>query len=71
MPTRDFDTGIVDLDIHGPNIPKMLGVDEDRRLESRDGKTIEPVRLTGTAGCRFHGIPASGKIQSGLSGAVP
>lgn len=49
LSNKGYDTGIVDLDIHGPNIPKMLGV-EDRRLESRDGKTIEPVRLTGKLG---------------------
>lgn len=49
LANKGYDTGIVDLDIHGPNIPKMLGV-EDRRLESRDGKTIEPVRLTGKLG---------------------
>lgn len=49
LSNKGYDTGIVDLDIHGPNIPKMLGV-EDKRLESRDGKTIEPVRLTGKLG---------------------
>ena len=49
LANKGYNTGIVDLDIHGPNIPKMLGL-EDKRLESRDGKTIEPVRLTGNLG---------------------
>lgn len=38
--------GLIDLDIHGPNIPKMLGI-EGARLQSYDGKVIEPVRVTG------------------------
>ncbi|MDN7024642.1 Mrp/NBP35 family ATP-binding protein [Methanoculleus sp. FWC-SCC1] len=42
-------TGLIDLDIHGPNIPKMLGIDE-AKLQSYDGKIIEPVRVTGTLG---------------------
>jgi ATP-binding protein involved in chromosome partitioning len=43
---KGFATGLVDLDIHGPDIPKMLGV-ENARLQSYDGKTIEPVKVTG------------------------
>lgn len=46
LSSHGYQTGLVDLDIHGPNIPKMLGIDE-QRLQSRDGKTIEPVRITG------------------------
>ncbi|PKL58547.1 MAG: ATP-binding protein [Methanomicrobiales archaeon HGW-Methanomicrobiales-5] len=38
-------TGLLDLDIHGPNIPKMLGI-EDHKLEMMD-KKIEPVHVTG------------------------
>ncbi len=38
-------TGLLDLDIHGPNIPKMLGI-EDRRPTVTD-KTLEPVHVTG------------------------
>lgn len=37
--------GLLDLDIHGPNIPKMLGI-EDHKLAVMDAK-IEPVRITG------------------------
>ncbi len=37
--------GLLDLDIHGPNIPKMLGL-EDAQLMA-DGKKIMPIKVTG------------------------
>jgi ATP-binding protein involved in chromosome partitioning len=37
--------GLLDLDMHGPNIPKMLGI-EDHRLAML-GNRIEPVHVTG------------------------
>jgi len=37
--------GLLDLDMHGPNIPKMLGI-EDHKL-SMAGNKIEPVHVTG------------------------
>jgi ATP-binding protein involved in chromosome partitioning len=37
--------GLLDLDIHGPNIPKMLGIEDQRPAVL--GKTIEPIHLTG------------------------
>ncbi len=37
--------GLLDLDFHGPSVPKMLGI-EDRRPAAFDGK-IEPVHVTG------------------------
>jgi len=37
--------GLLDLDMHGPNIPKMLGI-EQHKLEMMDNK-IEPVHVTG------------------------
>jgi Mrp family chromosome partitioning ATPase len=37
--------GLLDLDMHGPNIPKMLGI-EDQKLAIL-GNRIEPVRVTG------------------------
>ena len=37
--------GLLDLDMHGPNIPKMLGI-EEHKLAMMDNK-IEPVRVTG------------------------
>jgi ATP-binding protein involved in chromosome partitioning len=49
LSNHGYATGLVDLDIHGPNIPKMLGI-EEKRLASYDGKKIEPVRITGTLG---------------------
>jgi Mrp family chromosome partitioning ATPase len=37
--------GLLDLDMHGPNIPKMLGI-EDHKLAVM-GERIEPVHVTG------------------------
>jgi ATP-binding protein involved in chromosome partitioning len=37
--------GLLDLDIHGPNIPKMLGIEDQRPAVL--GKTIEPIHVTG------------------------
>jgi len=37
--------GLLDLDMHGPNIPKMLGI-EDHKLQVM-GDRIEPVHVTG------------------------
>lgn len=38
--------GILDLDIHGPNVPKMLGVEKERPAVL--AKNIEPVRISPT-----------------------
>lgn len=38
-----FTVGVLDVDIHGPNIAKMFGV-EDRQLAS-DGEMIEPIEV--------------------------
>lgn len=45
LSTHGFKVGLLDLDIHGPNIPKMLGI-ESHRLTTV-GNKIEPVRVTG------------------------
>ena len=37
--------GLLDLDMHGPNIPKMLGIEEHKL--SMSGDKIEPVHVTG------------------------
>jgi ATP-binding protein involved in chromosome partitioning len=37
--------GLLDLDIHGPNIPKMLGIEDQRPAVL--GNVIEPIRVTG------------------------
>jgi len=41
-----FRTGIMDVDIHGPNIPKMLGL-EDAQLAVENGKLIPVVAANG------------------------
>jgi Mrp family chromosome partitioning ATPase len=45
LAAHGYRTGLMDLDIHGPNIPKMLGV-ENQRLTTL-GTMIEPIRVTG------------------------
>jgi len=45
LSSHGFRVGLLDLDIHGPNIPKMLGI-EDYKL-STVGNMIEPARVTG------------------------
>ena len=42
---KGYEVGILDLDIHGPNVPKMLGI-EDRKLTA-EGACIEPVKVSG------------------------
>jgi len=37
--------GLIDVDIHGPNLAKMLGV-EGKRLSASGEKKIEPVQIT-------------------------
>jgi Mrp family chromosome partitioning ATPase len=45
LSSHGYRVGLMDLDIHGPNIPKMLGI-EGHRLTTL-GNKIEPVRVTG------------------------
>lgn len=45
LSNHGFKVGLLDLDMHGPNIPKMLGI-EDQRFAMVDNK-IEPVHVTG------------------------
>jgi len=40
---KDMKVGILDVDIHGPNVPKMLGVENARLAAS--GDAIEPVHV--------------------------
>lgn len=42
LASEGFEVGILDADIHGPNIPKMMGV-EERRIESGPGGFL-PIR---------------------------
>ncbi len=37
--------GILDIDIHGPSLAKMVGI-EDRKLRSSDNEVIEPIAIT-------------------------
>ncbi|HDQ07262.1 MAG TPA: ATP-binding protein [Methanoculleus sp.] len=41
-----FSTGLLDLDIHGPDIPEILGL-EGAHMASYDQKHIKPVTVTG------------------------
>jgi Mrp family chromosome partitioning ATPase len=43
LAAQGYNTGILDVDIHGPNIAKMLGI-EDKKLTS-SGSGIEPVEV--------------------------
>ena len=45
LSNHGFRVGLLDLDMHGPNIPKMLGI-EDHTLTVM-GELIEPVHVTG------------------------
>jgi ATP-binding protein involved in chromosome partitioning len=42
---RQLKVGLLDIDIHGPNLAMMLGVDK-KRLESADDNRILPVTVT-------------------------
>lgn len=48
-----FEVGIMDADIHGPNIPKMMGVEEKRMVGNQDGilpiKTKSGVKIMSVA----------------------
>lgn len=46
LSSHGYHVGLLDLDMHGPNIPKMLGI-EDHKLATM-GNKIEPVRVTGS-----------------------
>ncbi len=45
LSAQGYNVGVLDLDIHGPNIPKMLGL-EGQHLAAM-GKKIQPLRVTG------------------------
>lgn len=45
LSNHGYKVGLLDLDMHGPNIPKMLGI-EDEKLQAM-GNLIEPIHITG------------------------
>ncbi len=45
LASQGFKVGILDADIHGPNILKMLGVD-DRKPLAGEGNSILPIAVT-------------------------
>ena len=45
LASQGHQVGILDADIHGPNIPKMLGVD-DRKPLAGEGNSILPIAVT-------------------------
>ncbi|MEA2035956.1 MAG: Mrp/NBP35 family ATP-binding protein, partial [Nanoarchaeota archaeon] len=42
---KGFKVGLLDVDIHGPNVPKMLNL-EDKKLQTKDNKII-PIEVNG------------------------
>ena len=46
LSSHGYNVGLLDLDMHGPSIPKMLGI-EDQKLATL-GNKIVPVKVTGS-----------------------
>jgi ATP-binding protein involved in chromosome partitioning len=46
LSTNGYRVGLLDLDIHGPNIPKMLGIEQHKLTTI--GTLIEPIHINGT-----------------------
>jgi len=44
LAVKKYKVGILDVDIHGPNVPKMLGIENQRLTASESGR-IEPVQV--------------------------
>ncbi len=40
---KNYDTGLLDADIHGPNVAKMLGIEHEKVYGDKNG--IEPVKV--------------------------
>jgi ATP-binding protein involved in chromosome partitioning len=43
---RNMKVGLMDVDIHGPNVAKMLGVEDKRLAPADDSNTITPVSVS-------------------------
>ena len=46
LANRDLTVGLMDTDIHGPNVPKMLGVEEERFTGTEEA--IDPIEVLPT-----------------------
>ncbi len=44
LATQGFDVGLMDCDMHGPSIPKIVGLDYDRRPAGSD-EVIQPISM--------------------------
>ena len=55
--------GLLDLDFHGPNIPKMLGIEDQRPAVLANA--IEPVHVTGKPRGHVDGVPLTGYEHPG------
>ncbi len=45
LSTKGKQVGLLDADIHGPSVPKLLAVD-DRKLASDDGHRVQPIEYS-------------------------
>ncbi len=43
---KGYRVGLLDCDVHGPSVPKLLGLEEVRGLDAKDGK-IKPIDVQG------------------------
>jgi len=43
LASKGLRTGIMDVDIHGPNIPKMLGLEDEQIIADEKGECLIPV----------------------------
>jgi len=42
---KGAEVGLMDADIHGPNVPKMMGIEDERPGASPDGREIYPILI--------------------------
>jgi len=44
LATKGYETGLLDADIHGPNVPKMLGIEHETIYGDKEG--MEPIKAS-------------------------
>ena len=65
---KGYEVGILDADIHGPNIPKMLGLDKEKIIGTSQG--MLPVPFVSEPEGFIHGFSAAQhRCPGGLEGA--